>query len=376
MAVMGVSSITPAFPEISSALNITSIQTGYLISVFTLPGIFLSPVLGVLADKMGRKTVLIPALLLFGAAGFTCFFIRDFHLLLFFRFLQGAGAASIGSLNVTLIGDLFTGNQRSTAMGYNASVLSIGTAMFPAIGGLFAGIAWYYPFVLPVIAIPIGITAMMFLDAPAKEKLPNLRQYLRQAILKMKNIKVVTVFLTSILFFLIIYGAFLTYFPFLMKNRFDSSPFLIGIVMSGASLFSAITSSQLGKMMKRFKNRTLILFSFLLYIIALSIVPFVQNVCILFIPAFILGMANGICMPLMQTILSWLAPQQYRAIFMSVNGMILRIGQTLGPLYTGLFYVFFGIKGAFFSLIVPVLLMGLLAFRAFRDENYRPKFRP
>ena len=137
-AVMGVASIAPAFPQIIRYFHISEKQVGWLIAAFTLPGIFLTPVMGVLADRLGRKNILVPSLFLFALAGFTCMFIRDFEWLIAVRFLQGIGAASLGSLNITLIGDLYSGQQRVRAMGYNASVLSIGTASYPAIGGLLA----------------------------------------------------------------------------------------------------------------------------------------------------------------------------------------------------------------------------------------------
>jgi len=54
MAVLGVSSITPALPEIRDTFGVTSGQVGLLITVFTLPGVALTPVLGVLSDRHGR----------------------------------------------------------------------------------------------------------------------------------------------------------------------------------------------------------------------------------------------------------------------------------------------------------------------------------
>ena len=128
MAVLGVSSITPALPQIARALQVAKPSVGLLIMTFTLPGILLTPVLGILADRHGRKKVLVPALFLFAAAGSACFFADSFRLLLILRFIQGCGAASLGALNVTIIGDLFSGRERAAAMGYNASVLRIATA--------------------------------------------------------------------------------------------------------------------------------------------------------------------------------------------------------------------------------------------------------
>jgi hypothetical protein len=129
MAVLGSSSVSPAFPKVVAELGISPGQVGLLITVFTLPGVFLTPVSGVLSDKFGRKTVLIPSLLLFGVAGGACALARDFELLLGLRVLQGVGAAALGATNVTLIGDLFAGRERTAALGYNSSVLSAGTAL-------------------------------------------------------------------------------------------------------------------------------------------------------------------------------------------------------------------------------------------------------
>jgi MFS family permease len=90
---------------------------------------------------LGRKKIIVPSLLLFGIAGTACAFARDFNLLLLLRLLQGIGAASLLSLSVTLIGDLYAGDRRANAMGYNASVTSIGTAIYPTVGGALATIA-------------------------------------------------------------------------------------------------------------------------------------------------------------------------------------------------------------------------------------------
>lgn len=154
MAVLGVSSITPVFPQIARAFGVSPQEVGLLITVFTLPGVLLTPILGVLADRWGRKPVLVPALLLFGVAGGACGFAPRYDVLLALRFLQGVGAASLGSLNLTLIGDLYGAKSRTAAMGYNASVLSVGTGSYPTIGGALALFGWSYPFLLPLLALP------------------------------------------------------------------------------------------------------------------------------------------------------------------------------------------------------------------------------
>ena len=215
IAVMGVASITPALPKISETLNLSKTQIGLLISAFTFPGIFLTPVAGILADRIGRKTILIPSLFIFAMAGFAIFSFHNFYWMIVLRIIQGIGAASLGSLNTTLIGDIFKGKSLPEAMGYNSSVLSLSTATYPLIGGIMAGFAWYYPFILPLLAIPVGIFVIIGIKEPKIEKPSNFKQYLKDISTNILKKEVVAIFILGTLTFIILYGAFLTYLPFL-----------------------------------------------------------------------------------------------------------------------------------------------------------------
>ncbi len=349
MAVLGVSSITPAFPKIVQELGISSQAIGLLITVFTFPGVLLAPVLGVLADRLGRKKILVPGLMLFGIAGGACAFARDFNLLLILRFLQGVGAASLGSLNVTLIGDLYSGKERTAAMGYNASVLSLGTASYPAIGGAVATLGWSYPFVLPFVAIPIGLLVLFSLKNPELKSEQNLKEYFSNAWKSIKNRQVIGLFLASVITFIMLYGSYLTYFPLLLGDSFGAPPWRIGLMMAMMSLTTALTSSQLGKLARVYSGRTLLQASFIIYALALVIIPFVPNLWVFLIPIIIFGIAHGVNIPNIQTLLAGLAPMEYRAAFMSVNGMVLRLGQTLGPLLMGAVFGLWGMSGVFYA---------------------------
>ena len=349
MAVLGVSSITPAFPVIVKELNISARSIGLLITVFTLPGIFLTPVLGALADRFGRKRILVPSMILFGIAGGACALAHDFSHLLVLRFFQGVGAASLGSLNVTIIGDLYSGNERTAAMGYNASVLSVGTAVYPAVGGVLAVMGWHYPFLLPLVALPLGILVLFSLKNPEPKNKQDLKKYLRNAWKSLKKRQVVVLLVASSVTFIILYGSYLTYIPILMGHSFNASPLIIGLIMSAMSLTTAITSSQLGKLAKTYSKKNLIKTAYVIYGLALLIYPFVPKLWLLLIPTIIFGIAHGMNIPSIQTLLAELAPMEYRAAFMSVNGMVLRLGQTLGPVLMGMLFTVWGIKGAFFA---------------------------
>ena len=334
-AVMGVASITPAFPSIIKHYGLIAKQVGYLITVFTLPGIIITPVLGMLADRYGRKTILVPSMLLFGGAGFLCAFQNEYQGLLLMRFFQGIGAASLGALNVTLIGDLFEGERRSQAMGYNASVLSIGTASFPAIGGLLAAFNWHYAFLLPVLIIPFAFVVVFKLKTPEIKSTVSVKAYLLKVWKTINQKKAWGLFIANILVFIILYGALLSFFPLLMEERFQANSLVIGLCMS---LTTATCSSQLGRVLKKFKANDLLYFSSIIYAISLVILAFASNWALLVLSILLFGVAHGFFLPNIQTIMVGLTALSERAAFMSINGMVLRIGQTLGPIVAAFFY--------------------------------------
>jgi len=360
MAVLGVSSVTPAFPRIGRALNLPSQAVGNLITAFTLPGVFLTPILGVLTDRWSRERILVPALLIFGLAGGGCALIRDFSLLLAFRFVQGIGAAALSVLYVTLIGDLYSGQERTTAMGYNASVLSVGTASYPAVGGALAMLGWYYPFALAILAIPLGLIVMFVLDNPEPKVDEGLRLYLLRAWESIKHPQAIALFGLTLMTFMIIYGAYLTYLPFLMENAFQASPFVIGVTMSAMSLATAFTSSQLGKLVRLGSERVLLQISCIFYALALLAIPSFPTVWSLWIPIILLGIAQGLSIPNLQALLAGLAPMEHRGAFMAINGTALRLGQTLGPPLMGAVFTAWGMDSTFYTAAAVAVAMLVL----------------
>lgn len=362
VAVMGVSSITPAFPTIARELNLTSKEVNLLIVVFTIPGIFLSPLLGIMADRFGRKKVLVPSILIFSICGTSCAFINDFNTILILRFFQGVGAASLSSLNQTIIGDVFPGRERITAMGYNSSVLSLGTMLYPSIGGALALIGWNYPFLLSIAGFPVAFLVAVRLNNPDPEKNGKIGHYLTSSIKLMMEKEMLALYFGTLAGFILLYGVMLAFFPYYMSENFQATPFNIGLVTSTASVGSIIGAFNIGRLSRNFSSKKLLVTSFFLYMVSLILSSIADNMIFFIIPVFIYGLANGILLPNIQTRISIIAPAEYRGAFMSINSTVLRLGQTVGPFLSGIILVNQGSNGVFtwgilFALFTAIILM-------------------
>jgi MFS family permease len=96
-------------------------------------------------------------------------------------------------------------------------------------------------------------------------------------------------------------------------------------------------------------KKTLIKVTYLFYGLGLVIFTMIPKIGLLLIPIVIFGIGHGLNFPSIQTLLAGMAPLEYRGAFMSINGMVLRLGQTLGPVFMGLIFTVWGIKGTFLA---------------------------
>jgi predicted MFS family arabinose efflux permease len=349
IVVMGVSSLTPAFPATVEALGISPEQVGLLITLYALPGIFLTPIYGVLADRFGRKQVLVPALTLFALAGSACALARDFQLLLVLRFLQGMGGASLGFLTATLVGDLYRGARRTEAMGYKASALSISSAILPTIGGGLALFGWYVPFALPILGLGVGAAVLFILELDPAETRESFASYLGDAWAGMRTPRVMGLYLATLLSFVVLYGAYMTFIPLHLSGRFGSSPPSIGLVMTLGSLTTAAMASRLGVLSRYVSPDRLLPMAFALFALAFLITPLAPGYWWVALAVGIFGVGQAWNYAVVLTLLAGEAPDEHRAVFMGVNGMVIRVGQASGPVIMAGVFAVGGMNQVFFT---------------------------
>lgn len=104
--------------------------------------------MGLLADRYGRKPIIVASLILFGLAGSAIAFTTNFYIALGFRLVQAVGFGGLTSIFITSIGDIYTGSQEATTHGLRFTGSGMAQTILPLISGLTIAIAWNYPFLL------------------------------------------------------------------------------------------------------------------------------------------------------------------------------------------------------------------------------------
>jgi len=360
--IVSVSLVIPVIPVIGAQFSLSPAEVGLIISSYTLPGVLFILFLGVLADKIGRKPILVVSLVVFSIAGGAIYWLNDFYWIVVFRFIQGIGGAALPAISTILIGDLFHEDLRLRVMGLNAAVLSAGTAVFPFIGGTLATIDWNVPFLMFWMGIPLTLFIIVYMKEPEFEKREEFFEYFRKARRYIFTFKSMFAFLVGISIFILLYGGILTYLTLFMGTHYSMSPFTIGMCIASSSFASAIIAPLSGRIEIYIGRRAMLVLGFVFLALAFLLVLFVPSEGWLYVVMLLVGSCMGITLPLVQSIVTGLSPTEYRGLLVSFFGMTIRLGQTVGPpILAGVLY-FGDIEDIFKVCFLYSIGMALLLF--------------
>lgn len=155
--------------ELQSATNF-----GYLMAIFIWIYALMSPVSGVIADRMSRKWLIVGSLFVWSSVTYLMGIAETFNQIVFLRALMGVSEALYIPAGLSLIADYHTGKSRSLAVGIHMTGLYTGQA----IGGFGATVAdafsWHTTFHwFGIIGIAYAVILMLFLHDKKTEILPT-----------------------------------------------------------------------------------------------------------------------------------------------------------------------------------------------------------
>lgn len=358
--------ITPSIPEILDGLGAPRSASGLVLAGATAPGIVLAPVMGVLADRYGRRRVLIPCLVTFGVAGGLAGLSPNLLVLVVLRLFQGAGSAGLINLAVVTIGDHWRGNERARLIGRNAAVLTVSLAVFPPLGGLLTDLAGFRaPFAL----YPLGMLTALWVwrRLPRVDTgVTSMREQMRGAMPYLRSRTVVGLLVAGVVLFVLIFGLMLTVMPLYLEQRFGLSASLRGVLLALPAITSTTGALLLGRVQEAVGRRRLLTGSAALFVVAFAVVGFAPALPLLVVGILIMGVGEGFLLPGLQDVAASAAPASARGTVVAVWVGAARTGQTVGPLIAGAAYAATGgpvtfLAGAAVALAMPGLLAYSLA---------------
>ncbi|WP_199083999.1 MULTISPECIES: MDR family MFS transporter [unclassified Sporosarcina] len=149
--------VTTAMPTIASELGGFS-RYSWIFSSYLLMSTVTVLIYGKLADLFGRKPIFFMGVTIFLIGSILCGFAVSMEQLIVYRLIQGLGAGAVMPIATTIIGDIYSTEERAKIQGYLSSVWGVSAVSGPVIGGLIVQyVSWQYIF---WVNVPLGLLSM------------------------------------------------------------------------------------------------------------------------------------------------------------------------------------------------------------------------
>lgn len=363
--------VAPSLPQIQQVFKDTEnveLLARLILSVPALFTLLFAPIFGVLADKLGRKRLLLISLLLYSIGGGSGFFLNNIYLILIGRSLLGIAVAGIMTISSTLIGDYFSGAARNKFIGLQGAFMGFGGVIFVSIAGLLADIKWNYPFLIYFLSIVALVIGYISLHEPKKE-IQSVKDVSSKSSFNLEAIKVYLFVFIGIVFFYIMP----VQLPFLLDNIENMTTSKIGLAISLMQLTSAIVALNYKTIKTHFSFNTIYILTLLFMGLGYIVIAYSGQYLIIVGAASIAGIGVGLLMPLGTLWIMELAPTNKRAIMVGNITSAVYLGQFLSPVLLQPIINSFGIV-KLFSLTGYIMII-FCAIIYFTNKVVKLKYR-
>ena len=173
MVAIEINIVATAMPSIAPQLGGFDLYS-WVFAAFLLPQAVMVPVYGKLADMYGRRRILFFGIIVFLIASLLCGLATTMPELIAYRALQGIGGGAVLPVAHTVVGDIYTPEERARAQGYVATVWAVSGIAGPALGAIIvANLDWRWVF---WINLPLGFIAIAMLRAYYRETVEKRRR--------------------------------------------------------------------------------------------------------------------------------------------------------------------------------------------------------
>ncbi|MFH1750852.1 MAG: MFS transporter [Candidatus Micrarchaeota archaeon] len=362
LTAVGFGIILPIVPFYSEEFGASAFQIGLLTAVFALLNLLLAPFVGRLADRIGRKKVLLAGTIGFAVAYLIFAFAQNLETLFIARGVEAIAAAGIFPACTSLISDLTNEQQRGKAMALIGMTFSMGFILGPAIGGLAASISIQFAFLLAASLSVLNFLSVNFQITEPKEK-PESRDIVGKEISLLSHLSspLILIFASSMTVSFII-GGLQAVLALYSQAKLGFGEAEIGIVFTFIGILIMIFQFISGSLMGRFGEVNLIKLGLFLSALGYTLLVFFDSWLTLLVPLSIMVMGNAFVFPSVASLVSKRSSGKRGAV-MGLVASFQSFGQFIGPLLAGLLYgiephlAFLGLGGIGFIYFIVFLIV-------------------
>jgi MFS family permease len=368
-----------ALPWLALEITGSAASAGALVALTSIPGIFFGPILGTLIDRIGRR---ISGFISEVLTALTILLIPVVHSSIEISFallvLLALGRAIVSPASSTarksIIPDVAgpSGLSLERANSIHEAVFATGFAIGPAVAALFIGLIGPFD-VFYVVALfsTLSATALFFVRTKESrgDGVSETGSLLQDTILGARTILKTPAVLLGLSFVMTLAMIYLPTEMVVLPAHFNALDYAEGLgllisTMAGASVVGALLFE---KLQKRFKYSTIMKFGFIGLGSSVLLMSFLPPFWVMLILGAVLGFSWGPLMPMLNTVIQRVIPENMRGRVFGIEMTIWGAGPTLTAVVVGIAVDGVGVQPVYF--VLAVIVLALSVFVSFNKSN-------
>jgi MFS family permease len=352
-------------------LGIPDKTLGFVAAASTIVGILVSFPAATLSDFVGRRRLLLIAAFVFATAPFGYLFVHSIWSLVLVRVYHGLATAILGPIAMAAVADTYS-TGRGEKMAWYSSATMVGRFLAPLLGGaLIMGSNYHWVYLVDGILGVLALAAALFITFPQKAAAPVVKREKRN--IGREIVTIVThrgILSTSLVeavqYFA--YGAVETYLPRYLTENSKFTTLEIGSLFTGQIVVVALTKPIMGRLSDRHGRVPIIISGLILGGLVTAALSFSLNWFVLIVLIGLFGLGLSTVTASTSALVADLSRAGNRGSALGLLSTIMDIGQSLGPILTGVMLGIFAGKMEYkiaFGAVGGLMIIGSLIYGFF-----------
>ncbi|CAH8768491.1 MFS transporter [Paenibacillus dendritiformis] len=365
IAFLGIGLVIPVMPSFMNMMHLSGKTMGYLVAVFAVAQLLMSPLAGRWVDRYGRKKIIIIGLFLFSVSELVFGLAGNAAMLYISRLLGGVSAAFITPGVTAYVADITSIQERPKAMGYVSAAISTGFIIGPGIGGFIAeyGIRMPFFFAAGIAFFACILSVFILKEQLTKEQLAEISANAKQSsfLADMKKSLQPLYCIAFIIVFVLAFGlsAYETVFSLFSDHKFGFTPKDIAVIITVSSIFGVVVQIfMFGKMVEILGEKKLIQLCLITGAILAVVSTVISGFWIVLAVTCFIFLAFDLLRPALTTFLSKAAGKE-QGFVAGMNSTYTSLGNIAGPAMAGMLFDVNIHYPFLFSAVIMVIGLGI-----------------
>jgi MFS family permease len=340
--VIGNTLLNPFFAlYVTQKFHVGMTQAGIILATNSVAGIIGSTIGGAMADRYGRRGIILFGLVVSALSGLTLGFVNKFYLFYGLSVFVGLLGSVANPAHQAMVADLLPADKRSEGFGILRVVSNFAWIIGPTIGGFLASFNFLYLFLSDAV-ISIITALLVFRLLPETKPQPKEKRETESFMQSLQGYSQAftdhsfLAFILASILMIIVYQQMYSSLSVFLRDVHHVDPQFYGLIMSSSAVTVVMFQISVSRFIKRYPPFLMMATATFFYMIGFTMYGFVATLPLFIVAMIIITIGEMVGMPTSNSLAAAFAPEDKRARYMAVFGLTWAVPSMIGPWTAGL----------------------------------------